>query len=840
MRADSRIQDSALKKLDERLLAITSLELVAAEGHCHRSCYRAYTRGESGTNTGLADAELADLYQMAEKKSLQKLFLYIRTELLPRCDIVPMTTVRTQFEELMLAHGVSKVTRSSMNNLRRNLEKELAESIHICPDENGKLLLYADTLSKSELVKKTYALRTELDAMRAASVELIAKAALLIRNDIKQSETPQLWPPDVEQDKDVIPKSVTMFLQTLLTGKPACSQPPERVEQLTNSFGSDLVFAVTGGKTKQPKHIILPFTVKSLTRNTELIRILNRLGHGVSYTQVEEIDTALCLQKLQRSQGSVALPSNMHQQAFTTLAWDNIDRLEETISGEGTSHRVNGIAGQPRIIGPMPQEEKTMIEKSKKRSISPAQISLPLYNAGKRVGPSATLSLNVDADKQVQNGRIKNLIWLLTWMSNPEDQTIASWTGFNILIRSNINVVQDTVSYLPTINAPSTEMSTVYEVLTQSLNIMETLGLKGIVCVFDQALYAKAAEIIWKHDKFQNIILRMGTFHTICNFLSIMGKRFQDAGLRDICVESGLIAEGSITTVMEGRKYNRAVRLHKIVYEAMMRLAWKGFLPWLQDNHRAEVSYLDDALKSITMFHDDVSQASFTTLLDDVTCTHLLQLFQEYLGSLRKGHKLAGFWMSYLDMAEIMLGLLRAAREGDWMLHVASIQAMIPWCFAYDKLNYARFLPYYFATMSRLPVDHPEVYQHFMQGGFSVQLGGENPFGRIPVDQTIEETVNRDTQTAGGTKGFSLKRAAVERYYLTSEYRSMFVKHIRRMVGCGMSYNKHPDLQLPRIARDEADVQSIVRLLEDDWMNPFDTRKVSLSAFQQGPFLLQI
>ena len=49
---------------------------------------------------------------------------------------------------------------------------------------------------------------------------------------------------------------------------------------------------------------------------------------------------------------------------------------------------------------------------------------------------------------------------------------------------------------------------------------------------------------------------------------------------------------------------------------------------------------------------------------------------------------------------------------------------------------------YYYATMSHLPIDHPEVHQQFMQCGFSVQLGNQNAFGRIPVDQTIEETVN--------------------------------------------------------------------------------------------------
>ena len=84
------------------------------------------------------------------------------------------------------------------------------------------------------------------------------------------------------------------------------------------------------------------------------------------------------------------------------------------------------------------------------------------------------------------------------------------------------------------------------EVLTKSLQIKETLSLQSIVVVFDQALYAKATtEIKWKHSaQFNDIFLRMGVFHTICTFLAVIGKRFQDAGLRDVCVESGVIADG--------------------------------------------------------------------------------------------------------------------------------------------------------------------------------------------------------------------------------------------------------------------------------------------------------
>ena len=143
-------------------------------------------------------------------------------------------------------------------------------------------------------------------------------------------------------------------------------------------------------------------------------------------------------------------------------------------------------------------------------------------------------------------------------------------------MRNKVEVRQDSVGYLPTINAPATNMSTVHEVLVRSVKIKDTLQLKSIVVVLDQALHAKATEIVWKYpDMFKGIILRMGAFHTICTLLSILGERFQ--GLRDICIDSGVVAEGSGSGVLDGRRYNRAVRFHKLMYEALQRLASKGF-----------------------------------------------------------------------------------------------------------------------------------------------------------------------------------------------------------------------------------------------------------------------
>ena len=63
--------------------------------------------------------------------------------------------------------------------------------------------------------------------------------------------------------------------------------------ELVTAFGSDLVYAVTHGRIKPPKHVLLPFAVKSLTGNKELVHTLNRLGHSVLYSQFEEIDSAV-------------------------------------------------------------------------------------------------------------------------------------------------------------------------------------------------------------------------------------------------------------------------------------------------------------------------------------------------------------------------------------------------------------------------------------------------------------------------------------------------------------------------------------------------------------------
>ena len=197
--------------------------------------------------------------------------------------------------------------------------------------------------------------------------------------------------------------------------------------------------------------------------------------------------------------------------------------------------------------------------------------------------------------------------------------------------------------------------------------------------------------------------------------------------------------------LVEGKTYSRAVRIHKLVYETLHRLAWKSFLEQCKDDEM--LHDLAEKLESLIL---EVKFEEFETVLHDPVCIKIMDGFENQLEFLRtENGSLSAIWMSYLDLVDKMLKLLRASREGDWELHVSSVRAMLPWCFAYDARNYARYMSSYYQDMMTLKDEHPEAY-HFVEcGGFSVQMIAVNPFGRIPVDQAVEETVNKDTQTPG-------------------------------------------------------------------------------------------
>lgn len=143
---------------------------------------------------------------------------------------------------------------------------------------------------------------------------------------------------------------------------------------------------------------------------------------------------------------------------------------------------------QTKPIADHPAETRALprIPKTKKRSLEAVEMVLPIYNAGERANPPVIQMVDTDHASFLQDAADRNHMWLLAHSSNKD---VCSWTGFNILTHNKTSLQEDSIGYLPTINAPATPLY-VHEVLRQSTSIMKCLQLNKIVVVFDQALYA--------------------------------------------------------------------------------------------------------------------------------------------------------------------------------------------------------------------------------------------------------------------------------------------------------------------------------------------------------------
>ena len=60
------------------------------------------------------------------------------------------------------------------------------------------------------------------------------------------------------------------------------------------------IYTVSNGAIKTPKSVLFPLLMKSLCNNTEILRLINKYGHGIGYNLIEEIETEYALQVISK------------------------------------------------------------------------------------------------------------------------------------------------------------------------------------------------------------------------------------------------------------------------------------------------------------------------------------------------------------------------------------------------------------------------------------------------------------------------------------------------------------------------------------------------------------
>ena len=416
-----------------------------------------------------------------------------------------------------------------------------------------------------------------------------------------------------ENAANCIPESLYVFLRLLCTGKDPYENEDEdlSVRRCVLSISQDIMFGVSKGKLLTPKHIGLGLTVHQATRSKQLVNLLNAAGHSVSYDMIRRIDTSIAKKVIDDLQSNeyVPVPMNITRNTFCQFAADNIDILEETLDGKDTFHATQMVVFQR---SQQESENTCEIPIGKEKSITvPAELN-ELLDAPKITGRSCPKYNDpvqpqwFEPDKSVdQKADLKDVSWLLARNSSPDSQKIPAWTGFNSIV-SRVESDKTKVGLLPLVNAPAHESDTMWTVIDRCLKISEKLNPgQSTVLTLDQQLYSKAKELQWSRpDDCKSLLVRLGSFHTALNFMRVIGQHFTDSGLLEVWTESGVYGENTANNIIAGKSYNKAIRAHKLTYEAVWRIYHKLFQEWLQEKE-VDTELIDQSLSLlVTAFQE--------------------------------------------------------------------------------------------------------------------------------------------------------------------------------------------------------------------------------------------
>ena len=101
--------------------------------------------------------------------------------------------------------------------------------------------------------------------------------------------------------------------------------------------------------------------------------------------------------------------------------------------------------------------------------------------------------------------------------------------------------------------------------------------------------------------------------------------------MKDIFIESQIVAEGSIRGVTDAKQYNRGVRAHKYLYEALMRLVWAEFMRRLESSDPTHRIAVASFLEQVDTLADNLKGESFDQLLKCPVLPQMMTMWREFL-----------------------------------------------------------------------------------------------------------------------------------------------------------------------------------------------------------------
>lgn len=420
------------------------------------------------------------------------------------------------------------------------------------------------------------------------------------------------------------------------------------------------------------------------------------------------------------------------------------------------------------------------------------------------------------ADDILLLGRIGRILATSQLLSMLDEEELRELPGFSAF-SAQLSIPREAseIGYLSLIAASPTNPGVMKEEMNRIVKISKTLGDKYMVITGDQATYELARTIRDKHSaQFGNVVLLLGGFHLAHNYLKAICKIIRQSGAEDIVVTAGLCTAGTARKMFgEQGEYYQSLHAIRLLSEAMWSLYWEAFEEWAAEqvpNHRSVA--IEIVLRNILRNQGD----KITLQLEiEKVRPHLEALEQQMETFEQSIHEspTAVFWLTFLQMTDILQRFVFYQREEHWKGHLEETANMLPYLAAAGHYKYAQqSVPLYLSEMKKLPETATEIHQAFLDVAFvGRRTAGEH--NAVSPDMFLEQTYNADVKEESGLDGITLNKAARNKWVYTKPITAAVSAELNAMLHLN-SAQPHHESGPKRVAHDKALVVKMRAALE--------------------------
>ena len=257
------------------------------------------------------------------------------------------------------------------------------------------------------------------------------------------------------------------------------------------------------------------------------------------------------------------------------------------------------------------------------------------------------------------------------------------------------------------------------------------------------------------------------------------------------------------------------------MYECLARLLISSTtdLPILYSELNQLSNQVFDSDQYINAFEDLFTNANFQNLVQ--TSVERIDI---------KNSPMARFWLSYMELVEILYMHYHAMRTQNWEEYLTSIRMMLPWMFAYVSLHYSRYLSLYWSDMNNL--DEEKAF-YKRSGLFSASMSGR-PFSALPHDQWIEMAMNKGSKMKGGWNGITHNEEALQVNTKVINNITKVKESLKEVANTNKGQYSHVECSPAQMRKDVKTVEILIGTLQEQNANPWYTEIPTLRSLESG------